>query len=284
MLYGMGLSGTGSQIERARLENVSNNLANLDTVGFKRDLLTVMQRPVESQDVQLPWESERLFWQHDLLDKIGGGVHLNQTYTVHESGPLDHTGTQEDLALTRDGFFTVREAGTNHDFYTRAGNFEINQEGWLVTKDGQHFVLNAKGQPINMGQLINDNGGTGFAVNTEGGVTIVTPTRTIPTDETIGVAVFADERDLNRIEKVGRNMYRAQAGVAERAVQLTSLPAATRMGTTEIRQGFREGSGVDAAMTMVEMIEVSRAFERNMKLLQMQDGTLDDLIRRVGTL
>ncbi|MCK6440006.1 MAG: hypothetical protein L6Q71_07370, partial [Planctomycetes bacterium] len=92
------------------------------------------------------------------------------------------------------------------------------------------------------------------------------------------------ERDLNRIEKVGRNMYRAQAGVAERAVQLTSLPAATRMGTTEIRQGFREGSGVDAAMTMVEMIEVSRAFERNMKLLQMQDGTLDDLIRRVGTL
>lgn len=283
MLYGIALSGTSGQIERARLENVSNNLANVNTTGFKRDLLTVMSRPVESRDVQLPWEAERLFWQHDLLDRIGGGVHLNKTHTVHDVGPLTQTGNPQDLALTGEGFFELEEAGSGLTFYTRAGDFVVNQEGWLVTQDGQHFVQNSKGSAINIGNLMRENGATDFTVNNEGAIFIQNDAGTIQTGETLSVKVF-EPSDMPSLVKIGGNRFHAPDEAKSRAKQLAALPSDERRTKTQVKQGFIEGSGVDPTTTMVEMIEVSRSFERNMKMLSLQDATLEDVIRRVGGL
>jgi flagellar basal-body rod protein FlgF len=287
MLYGIGLSGTGAQIERSKLENLSNNLANLDTPGFKADLLSVMQRPAESRTWFEPEELDRALWANDLQDRIGGGVMLNKTTTDFTPGPPIQTGNDYDFALTGPGFFTMQETHSGKLYYSRAGRFDVNpsEGGLLQTPDGKYTVLDRAGKPIKMTQLIESNGGKRAMVGDHGEIMVQVGSTTVNTGQSIGVAVFKPE-ELERLVKHGDNMYDISTFADEgevKPVQLQDLKAGDiRQLPHHIKQGAFEGSGSDPIQLMSQMILVTRAYEANMKSIMEQDSTVSRLISGVG--
>ncbi len=285
MLYGFGLSGTGASIERARLENLSNNLANVETPGFKEDLLTVMHRPAEARTWLEPEQLERARWAHPMLDKIGGGVWLHQTHTDFSPGPMISTGNDYDMALRGPGFFKVEEIGSGKTFYTRAGRFDINPAtGDLVTPDGRHRVLDADSKPLNIGGLLESNGGERALIAERGEVMIQVGDRTVETGVSVGIHMF-EEKDLPGLKKVGNNMFDFghYPDGEPTPVILSQLPNDDRRKIMSgVRQGFVEGSGANPVNLMKQMIEVSRAYEMNMNMLQSQNGTVRSLLQGVA--
>ncbi len=284
MLYGIGLSGTGGQIDRARMENLSNNLANIDTAGFKQDILTLMQRPTESNTVLTPGQAERLFYQDELLDPLGGGVWLNQTYRAHDVGAHEHTGNSLDFALSGKGFFTMLEPQTQLPYYTRAGNFKLNDQGELVSVDGSHFVLDDKGEKINLGGILQSNGGVDFTVAPEGQIEIVMGDgSTIASGARLGITIF-DDQDAQKLEKIGATLFGApDQATRDRSIGLQDLSQEQRnQYKTYIRQGYLEVSDADPLLLMKEMVEINRSFERNMNMMMLQNGTLEQLISGVA--
>ena len=143
MTYGLWLSAGGLQVNQYRQEIVTNNLANVETVGFKRDLAVIHERLVESQR-----SPDGPRYTHGLLDALSGGNWVRPTYTSFEQGDLVRTGGDLDAAINGDGFFTVREG--NNLRYTRDGRFTLNRAGELVmvAGEGRVKVVDQSGRPI----------------------------------------------------------------------------------------------------------------------------------------
>ena len=275
MLYGIGISGTGAHIEGARMENLASNLANLRTPGFKRELMTLMQRPAESADILTDDEAAK-FWEADpLLDRQGGGVHLSDIFVDTTQGALEQTGNDLDFALQGQGYFTLEHL--NHGrVYSRAGNFTLNAAGEIVTQDGSAWLLDDKGKRLNFNQLAANLGASGskLGIGPDGAVTVLgAQGGSEDTGRKLGLAAFAPE-DERKLEKLGHTFLAPRAGE-------TVAPVATR---PQVRQGMLEMSSSDPALLMTEMVEVNRLYEANLRMIRLQDATLATLIGRVGEL
>lgn len=248
MPYGMYISAEGAQAQAKRMETLANNLANVDTPGFKRDVTTFRARFAEAIEQGLAAEGD------GSINDIGGGVMVASVGTEFGSGPLERTGIPTDLAIEGDGFFAIGKDGET--VLTRAGNFRLTADGRLVTRDG-HLVLNDTGGPIaidpNLGpwQLTVDGG-----LQQGGGIT-----------DHLAVVRPASRGDL---VKIGNNLFRPLGPVR-------NVPLAQR----QVRQGYLEGSTVNPTQEMMTLIETSRAFEANTKLIQNQDSMIGSLLRRV---
>jgi len=268
------------------MENISNNLANSETPGFKEDLLTVMQRPVESRTWLEREQVTRLGYAHSLLDAIGGGVWLHQSHTNFETGSPIKTDHDYDFMIQGPGFFKVEELNGGRQFYSRAGRFEMNPaSGELISSDGEYKVLDREGNPINIRELIEGNGGSRAQVGERGEIMVQVGSTTIDTGVAIGVNIF-EEDDLKSLVKVGNNNFDfgmpvgVQNPVPQQILDLgIEDPRRMRSG---VKQGYFEGSGADPIQMMKQMIEVSRAYERNMNMLSTQNGTVSRLIEGVA--
>ncbi|MFZ5829790.1 MAG: flagellar hook-basal body protein, partial [Planctomycetota bacterium] len=146
MPYGLYISAEGAHAQDKRLQVIANNLANVDTVGFKRELAVFQARYAEAieQGSVLPGFGE--------IDDIGGGVMVVETKTDFSPAALKQTDVPTDLAIEGDGFFAVLRDGTT--YLTRAGNFRLTSAGALVTQQG-YPVLSEGGNPV----AINPAGG-----------------------------------------------------------------------------------------------------------------------------
>ncbi len=154
MPYGLYISADGAQAQLQRMEVIANNLANVDTTGFKRELGIVQARYSEAaqQGLSTPGSGT--------IDDLGGGVQLAETKTDFSPGAIQHTGNPADLAIHGDGFFVVRKG--DQEMLTRAGNFRIASGGELVTQQG-YPVLSDSRTPI----AIRPDGGR-WAINSSG--------------------------------------------------------------------------------------------------------------------
>ena len=252
MSYGLWLSAGGLQVNRYRQEIVTNNLANVETVGFKRDLAVIHERPVESQGTAAGPR-----YAHQLLDRLSGGNWVRPTYTNFDQGDLVRTGGDLDTAIHGDGFFTIRDG--NNTRYTRDGRFTLNPQGELVMVAGQGRakVLDTAGRPITL-----DPGGGEIAIGRDGsirqGKTLVAR---------LGVVEFADRQALG---KVGGNLFTA----------VGTRPTAPQ--NSEVHGGFIERSAQNPLTGLVEMIEVSRALELNARMISLQDQTIGQAVNTVG--
>ncbi|MEM9658935.1 MAG: flagellar hook basal-body protein, partial [Planctomycetota bacterium] len=134
MSYGMYLSAEGAQVQSQRLEIIANNMANVETPGFKRDVPSFQARLAEAiqQGDDYPGSGSE--------NDIGGGVKLIETLTDFSSGSLRHTKIPTDFAVNGDGYFKVRGAD-GEIFLTRAGNFLFDAQGRLITQTGNLPVL-----------------------------------------------------------------------------------------------------------------------------------------------
>ncbi len=248
MSYGMYLSAEGAKVQSQRLEFIANNLANLDTPGFKRDVPTFQARFAEAIQQNQDYPGSKS--QND----VGGGVKLIEVQTDFSGGTLRSTGIDTDFAVNGEGFFEVLTP-SGEKLLTRAGDFNIDAQGRLLTQTGRYQVLDDGGGPIQLDPEQPWELRPGGLINQDGSQTA------------IGLQMPASLGDL---VKVGNNTFRPLGTV-------TPVPTEQR----DIRQGFLEQSGVSSTTSMMAMIETSRAFEANTKLIQHQDELMSQLLGRV---
>jgi len=245
MPYGMYIAAEGAQAQSQRLQTLANNLANVDTVGFKKEFAVIAARPAEaiSQGLDVPGSRSK--------NDVGGGVELASTPTGFSQGALKHTGTPTDLAIDGDGFFLVQNDG--QQFLTRAGSFSIDPAGRLVTSEGD-VALSTEQQPITIDPSL--------------------PWRMLDS----GVL----EQPGSRIE-IGLFRPQSQEGLRKEGHNRFHFDGAVSRvtdGAAKLRGGYLEMANVSPTLEMMELIETTRAFEANIQLIQAQDQTLGALINR----
>lgn len=250
MVYGIYQSAAGMQLNQYRQEVLTNNLANVETAGFKKDLSVVRERPPATRE-----PSGRPGWSDPNLQGLTGGSYVSPTYTSYAQGPLERTGGRLDVALFGEGFFTVKDGDAVR--YTRDGRFLVNARGELTTVSGNQ-VLDEKGAPI----VVPADAGDKVTITAAGDVRA----RGMQVAR-LGVVDFEDKQQLR---KVGGNLFETSATPVE--AQATLQP------------GFIEGSTVEPTEAMVSMLEVSRAYELNATLLGLSDGTLSRAVNDIARL
>jgi flagellar basal-body rod protein FlgF len=248
----MYISAEGADIQAKRLEVLSNNLANVNTVGFKRDVPSFQARL--AQAVEQGFVTAGLGERED----IGGGVMLEGVETDFSPGVLQDTGGKFDLAINGKGFFQVL-AGTEK-LLTRAGNFAVDANNQLVSQQG-YPVLSSEGAPI----TIDPAQGT-VEFGRDGKISQVLGTARTEVAE---LALY-EPASLGDLAKRGENLFAPLAEVSPVAADKRAVIG-----------GYIEQSSVEPTTEMMDLIEASRFFEANVNLIQNQDDMMDSLISRL---
>lgn len=246
MPYGLYLSAEGAHAQSQRLEVLANNLANVDTPGFKRDLAVLQARLAESTARGEDAPGSRS------LNDIGGGVVVRETRTDFSPGVLKFTNNEKDFAINGDGFFVVNRAGQN--LLTRAGNFLINAANQLATQQGDP-VMSDGNSPITIDPSL---------------PWTLTPEGSILQAGNVQPLALVKPNSLGDLAKVGENYFRPLAA-----------PQAVESSERRVAQRFLEGSGVKPTLEMMELIETTRAFEANTNMIRTQDQAMGGLINRI---
>jgi len=251
----LSTAATGMAAQQLNVEVISNNIANMNTVGFKR------QR-AEFEDL-LYQDLERAGSQTSGSGtvaptgiQIGAGVKAGSVYRITEQGSLTQTGNKLDLAINGRGFFQVLTP-TGETAYTRAGNLSVNQDGQLVTSDGYQV------QP----QITIPQDATDVTISPTGQVQVSQTGSTTPTVVgQIQLATFTNEAGL---EAQGDNLFMESAASGAAVV---GDPASTGFGS--LMQGYTEASNVDPVTEITALITAQRAYEMNSKVVTAADQML----------
>ncbi len=256
MLKGLYTAYTGMINEQNRMDTMTNNLANASTVGYKKegatsqsfgDILTVKIKDSSVGD--------------RIARSIGTknpGVKIGENYVDYTQGSFRGTGNTYDLAIAGQGFFNIEftnKAGEVSTKYTRAGQFTLNKEGYLVTQEGD-YVLDENDKRIRL--------------NTATDASIL-PDGTIQQDGRVAAKIkVTDFENYDYLEKYGETYYEAIKGAEE-------IPA-----EMQIRSGYLEMSNVSVVSEMVNLISITRAYESNQKILQTYDSSLEIAVNQLG--
>lgn len=236
--------------EQYRMDIMSNNLANADTTGFKKEGST-SQAYAEVMAVKIKDLTENPNTPRR-LGNMSLGVKIGETYTDFSQGSLRDTGNTYDIALGGSGFFNIEftsKAGETSTKYTRDGGFTITKEGYLVTKDGD-YVLGENGR---------------IQLSTTAGTTVFDRNGDIYQDDRLVASLkISDFEDTNYLTHYGETMWDAKEGAVEIDVE-----------DPDVRQGYLEMSNANVVKEMVNMITISRHYESNQKMLTSFDETLE---------
>ena len=258
MVRGLYTAWLGLRNEERRMDVVSNNMANADTTGFKK-----IDATAQSFDRQLAVKINDETEGVDLIRGIGGvtlGVKIGETFFDMSQGNFRATDNQYNFALAGNGFFTIsttNKAGETSTKYTRDGDFTVTQDGFLVTKDGD-FVLDNGNNRIQ----IPDANIVDISVNENGEI--------YSGNNYVARLGLVDFESYEALESYGENMYQPVDG----AVQIEANATVT--------QGYLEMSNVNMVTEMVDMIQISRAYETNQKMVQTIDKALDKAVNEIG--
>lgn len=255
MMRALYISATGMEAQQLNIDIISNNLANVNTTGFKKsrgdfqDLLY--------QTIRMAGASSGTGTQIPSGIQMGSGVRPASVQRIFTSGDFQNTQNALDLAIEGEGFFQIiLPDGTVS--YTRAGAFKKDNTGRIVTSDGF---------PVEPAITIPSDA-LNITISANGTVSVLQPGNPIPTEiGTIQLVRFPNPSGLNSI---GRNLFLPTAASGE---AITGNPGDSGFGT--IAQGFLEASNVNIAEELVNMIIGQRAYEINSKAIQ----TADEMMR-----
>lgn len=240
---------TGMNSMQTNLDVIANNLANTKTTGFKRsradfeDLIyqTLRQPGTENGDgSQVPAGMQ-----------IGLGSRPTSVYKIFTQGDYQATGNELDWAIEGRGFFKVLSNG--EDYYTRAGAFKLDKDGYIVTSNGDRL------QP----EFAVPEGTTVISVDVYGLLTATGQDGTPLASVQLTITDFPNPAGL---KSIGRNLF---AETEASGAPVEGNPGTENFGT--IAQGFLEQSNVDVVLEMVDMIVTQRAYELNSKTVQTAD-------------
>lgn len=255
MVRGLYTAYTGMLNQQKKMDTLSNNLANADTTGYKKEGVTA--KTFETQLAIKVKDGSNAYIDQQ-IGKLNLGVKIGENYTDYSQGSYRYTGNTYDLALGGDGFFNIsfmNKEGEQSVKYTRDGNFTIDNEGALRTQDGD-YVLGESGE------IYIPTNAVDVSINKLGEI--------YADGEYIDTIKITDFEDYNYLKKYGENMYDAVEGATEKE------PTAT------IDQGYLEQSNINVVTEMVNMISLSRTYEANQKLIQTMDDALDKSANQIG--
>lgn len=248
----LSIAATGMTAQQLNVEVIANNIANINTTGYKRtraeftDLLYQMERvqglPDQTGDGMIPEGAQ-----------LGLGTRLSAIRLLNIQGPLADTGNQLDLALNGPGWFQVTNAN-GETLYTRAGAFNISAAGQIVTADGYPLDPALNVPAGTTGVEINQTGEVFARVEGQGDMVLV------------GQITLANFTNAAGLTALGGNLFQATdaSGPA-----VTGLPGDPSFG--KVQQGYLENSNVDPVKEITELISAQRAYEMNSKLIQAAD-------------
>jgi flagellar basal-body rod protein FlgF len=264
LIRGLYTSAAGAMVAEAMIDNVSNNLANASTNGFKRTLLQVESQPqnqlyrFQTDPGQNPLNRLPGISTQTPIGPLGNGSDVYATPTNFEQGQIEMNGNTYSFALSGPGFFAVRDQTTGQVTYTRDGSFMRSADGTLTTLEGQS-VLDSAGNTIPMPPLGKIEVDTKGAINVDG-----------VTSGQIGVFEF---NNVNALAPQGATGYIPIPG------QNAGIRPATQ---TSVLQYSEEKSNGDVVKSIVDLITAERWFDANEKSIQTQDEASNEAISTVG--
>ncbi len=262
MMRALWTAGSGMKAQQFNVDVISNNLANVNTSGYKKEraefkdlLYQTMGRAYVLDDAGKPVNLQ-----------VGLGTAVNSTVRSFDPGNLDKTDSPLDFAIEGDGFFTV--LGPNGQVqYTRDGSFKISitedgmaklstSDGYSVLDDGEQEIF--FDTDVDISKLVVSPQGQMSYINQAG--------ETVPMDQTLGVVTFPNKYAL---EAIGDNMFVRNSATGD------PIPAAENTASqSTIRQNYLEASNVQVVDEMVKLIVAQRAYEINSKAIQSSDDML----------
>lgn len=258
MLKGLYTAHTGMRNEQNRMDIMTNNLANASTVGFKKEGSTS-----QAFDTILAVKLKDVSVGVGRVEPIGvnrPGVKIGENYTDYTQGSFRITNNTFDLALSGEGFFAIEftnKLGETSTMYTRAGNFTLTEEGYLVTTDGD-YLLDENNNRIQLDPL------KGADIMQDG---------TISQDGNVIARIqVADFADYDYLERYGETYFTPLEG------------AELIQSSASVNSGVLEMANVQVVSEMVNMITITRQYESNQKVLQTYDSSLEIAVNQLGKL
>jgi flagellar basal-body rod protein FlgG len=254
MMRSLWIAASGMTGQQFNIDTISNNLANVNTAGYKRSRVDFQD--LLYQTIRVAGTPATTGAQVPTGIQIGHGVRQVATQKIFTQGAFKQTDNPFDLVIEGDGFFQVLLPDGNVA-YTRDGAFKKDSQGRLVTSDG--FPL----EP----EIVIPNGAASISVAADGTVTAILNGQDEP--ESIGTIELARFVNPAGLRSWGRNLYLPSAGSGEAMVGTPGLD-----GLGSLAQGFVEMSNVQVVEEMVNMIISQRAYESNSKAIQASDDML----------
>ena len=259
MIRGLYTGASGMLAEMARTDVIANNLANVNTTGFKKDrtiFRAFSEMNIHRVNDPVMVGFDRTIDPKPFIGMLGTGVMLDEVNVDFSPGIIKTTSNPLDLALKGEGFFEIET--DNGLRYTRDGNFSMNQNGYITTKEG-YYVLGQDGPVVlpREGDILISKQGD-----------IVVDGQYI---DRIRVVTFAD---TNLLLKEGDNLYLSEVPPIEQ----------TDMNNVEVVQGALEGANLNTVTEMVDLITAFRAYEASSKVIKTHDETLERAVNEIARL
>ncbi|ALR20018.1 MULTISPECIES: flagellar basal-body rod protein FlgG [Sphingobium] len=245
---------TGLDAQNTKMRVIANNLANVNTTGFKRDRAdfeTLAYQQMVAAGANSDTENKFATGLN-----LGSGVSMQGTSKINTQGTLQETGNALDMAIEGAGFFQVQRPDGSIA-YTRAGNFTTTAEGVVVTSDGLPLIP----------QITVPEGTTGLTIGNDGTVSATLQGQTEATQ--LGQIELANFMNASGLQPIGGNMLLETAASGTPQVGVAGLD-----GRGAIRSGNLETSNVNVVEELVDMIETQRAYEVNSKMIKATDEML----------
>ena len=246
----LAIAATGMNAQQTNLEVIANNIANINTTGFKRARAEFSDLLYQTERAQgVPNRANQAIIPEGAI--IGLGVKTAAVRNLHLQGQLTQTGNSFDMALVGKGWFQI-EAPDGTTLYTRAGAFNTNAEGELVTIDG-YTVVPGINVPENATAITISRSGQVFA--------------TIGAEQQeLGQLTLANFVNEAGLEPLGENLFRETAASGAAIVGTPDED-----GFAYIQQNYLESSNVDPVKEITDLISAQRAYEMNSKIIQAAD-------------
>jgi len=257
MLDAMNIAATGMRTQQLNVDTIANNLANVNTTGFKKSRVNFVDLVAHGADAPaLAAAGAAALPGLDTVQRSGAGVAVTDVDRVFDGAVAQKTGGTYDLAISGDGFFEVALADGSKAF-TRGGSFKVNADGLLTTATGE--VL----QP----EISIPPSAQGVAIAADGKVSVFTPSSAAPVEA--GRLDMVRFPNAGTLTSLGNGLYRSSDTSGE---PIAGHGGEDGMGT--VQQGYLEGSNVKMVDEMVNLMVAQRAYEASVKVVQAADDMM----------
>lgn len=260
----LSIAATGMAAQQLNVEVIANNIANINTTGFKRSRAEFSDLMYQAE--RLPGVSTR--GTSNTIPEgamVGLGVRTAAVRNLQIQGTLTNTGNSLDLALNGNGFFQITGPDGN-TLYTRAGSFSTNGNGQIVTQDG-YLVNPSMTIPTNA---------TAVAVSQSGLVSVTLAGQTAP--QQVGQLTLANFPNAGGLTPLGGNLFQQSEASGAPVAGVPGDP-----GFATVQQGYLESSNVDPVKEITDLISAQRAYEMNSKVMTAADQMSQTVTKNMGS-
>ena len=268
------------------LEIIGNNISNVNTVGYKGSSVSFADSFSNTMRSSAPSTATS---SSQAATQVGTGVSISQISTNFTQGALSTTGLNTDLGISGNGFFLVKNPSDNQTFATRAGNFRIDDKGFLVTYQGyrvQGATGGAAGTPptapstfgdIKLGTPPVNSALSSFSISSAGNLTEFYSDGTSVTTNQV---LLQNYSDVSALMKQGDNLFTgfSAAGIIGPAIPTPAANAPAGTGLGSIQSGTLELANVDLTDQFANMITAQRSFQASSRLITVSDSVLEDVV------